>query len=766
MAPVAFGPNIPAQHPDLLSFWLPTHCFLGRSLASGHIPTWNPDVMAGVPFAADPQSGWMYLPAMALYGLLPCGRALRWFITAQPILGGLGLYAFLRNEGLSRPAATVGGLVLGLAVGGSALSLALPFAGALAWTAVTLAAASRLLSAPAWPGRLAWIAAVAAAWGQLMAAHPSEGLVGGTAVLAIYVTARLVREVRPGSRPARDPLVLAGLLVVALPVVNLAYLLPRLAYLPRTSISLGYERLDDLATRLTGIAHHSELVASSPTWPMSWLIAPGLYVGAAIALLCFGGWWLRRYRPIVVAFTVVAAIGYVASLGPVARWIGRLAGSSIVGQVYGHQPIRFRYPMLVSMAVLVAVGLEAWTARAWSARQRLLMLAPGLAVWIVVPALLGIDRSVPATVAAGLAATVAAVFVSARRPALALLVPVALALELGASAVAGRGGTRGDPVGFGPLLRPSADAAAYLTPGPFARTIQGTPGVRYVSLDPLGWMPVGYHVRRDPADWPLLGIQQSMVYGGLEEAQGYDPVQPRRFWEFVRAADAPKQMLYNVSFFVRPDPIALDLLRVGWAVAPADPPPVAGTRPVAIDGRWGLFRLAEPEMASVVGSWSLATSPDAALAAVLADGFRPEAGAVLEEAPGGASASSSPAAPAGRAAWTSIGPTAARIDVDAARPAVVVIRNSFDPNWTARVDGRPARMLRADFLLQAVPVPAGRHIVELSYDDPWVGFGLLGSTCGLFALGGSILGLRLIQARRGSGRGRSGPDEGSTAPSP
>ena len=110
----AFLGKLSNQHVDPLAFWLPTHCFLGESLASGHVPTWNPHVMGGVPFAADPQSGWMYLPAMALYTALPCGTAIRWFIVLQPILAGLGTYWFLRSERLSRPAATVGGLMLAL----------------------------------------------------------------------------------------------------------------------------------------------------------------------------------------------------------------------------------------------------------------------------------------------------------------------------------------------------------------------------------------------------------------------------------------------------------------------------------------------------------------------------------------------------------------------------------------------------------------------------------------------------------------------------
>ncbi|HVM33858.1 MAG TPA: hypothetical protein VM784_00745, partial [Actinomycetota bacterium] len=63
---VAFGGMLTTAHPDVLTQWLPVHCFLGKSLAAGNVPQWNPYVMGGVPFAADPQSGWMYLPAMSL----------------------------------------------------------------------------------------------------------------------------------------------------------------------------------------------------------------------------------------------------------------------------------------------------------------------------------------------------------------------------------------------------------------------------------------------------------------------------------------------------------------------------------------------------------------------------------------------------------------------------------------------------------------------------------------------------------------------------
>src|SRR5439155_17204589 len=110
-------PLISSQHPDLLAYWMPTYCHLGASLRqvdiglhvpSLPIPEWNPFSMAGAPFAADPQSGWMYLPAMLVFGGLPCGVAIRAFVVLQPLIAGLGLYAFLRSERVSRVAATVG----------------------------------------------------------------------------------------------------------------------------------------------------------------------------------------------------------------------------------------------------------------------------------------------------------------------------------------------------------------------------------------------------------------------------------------------------------------------------------------------------------------------------------------------------------------------------------------------------------------------------------------------------------------------------------
>jgi uncharacterized membrane protein YfhO len=81
-------------------------------------------------------------------------------------------------------------------------------------------------------------------------------------------------------------------------------------------------------------------------------------------------------------------------------------------------------------------------------------------------------------------------------------------------------------------------------------------------------------------------------------------------------------------------------------------------------------------------------------------------------------------------------------------PAVVLVRNTWDPGWHASVDGHPAPVLQADYLLQAVAVPPGRHIITLEYDDPWIGYGLLSSALVLVGL----LVLAVAIGRRGRAR--------------
>jgi hypothetical protein len=738
----AFRGWVSAQHPDLLAYWLPTHCYLGESLAGGEIPTWNRHVMGGVPFAADPQSGWMYLPAMVLYTALPCATALTWLITLQPIGAGLGAYAFLRGEDVSRPAATSGGVVLALAMAASWTTLALPFAGAMAWTTVLLAAASRYLRASTWSARLAWLLVTALAWGQVAAAHLSHGLVLGTGALAAYIAARSVIEVRGGRRSGRDVLLASLLLLAALPLVNLAYLVPRISYLPRTSLAHGYEGLPAAAVAVGGEAR-----AALPgpgghlDWPLHLATWPGAYLGAAALALSFAWWRSAVRRVIPTALAVFAGVCYILSLEPVAGALTPLALEIPLGSMYAHAPWRLGLGLVLVIPLLTAFGIDAWRS-ARGVRERALMLAPGVLVWWILSPVVTQPARLVLPVA-GAAAGAAALWLAARRGVLSWAVPGILAVELTIGALAGQVIPRhvaangayppGKLRALTPLLEPEWSAASYAGPGPIAAALPPAGSARFLSQDPGNVDPngTGYLGAQRPRHWGLMVNQRAMLFGP-EDVLGYNPFQLRRYWSFIRAVGS-QPIAYHTALLLDPPPVVLDLLQVGTLVGPAADLSSRGLSVVAESRGWSVARLpGRTERAAVLGSWRVAGSTVEALELVLEPGFDPAEEVIIEQDPGIAASPGGSLQGRARFRWTGTG--SAVVEVDSAADGLLLVRNAFDPGWEAAVDGRPAKVLAADFLMQAVPIPAGRHTVQLTYRDPSVGYGLVGSAVTIGAL--------------------------------
>jgi hypothetical protein len=88
---------------------------------------------------------------------------------------------------------------------------------------------------------------------------------------------------------------------------------------------------------------------------------------------------------------------------------------------------------------------------------------------------------------------------------------------------------------------------------------------------------------------------------------------------------------------------------------------------------------------------------------------------------------------AGTARISSLTADRVRLDVELSAPGYAVLVDAYDPGWRARVDGAPARVLRANVAFRAVPVAAGRHVVELIYRPPSVLIGLAITTAGVLA---------------------------------
>ncbi|HJS27096.1 MAG TPA: hypothetical protein VJ913_08230 [Actinomycetota bacterium] len=764
---VAFLPNLTDQHPDILSFWLPRSCLLGEALSNGSVPTWNPYELIGTPFAADPQSGWLYAPTMALSWLFGCGGGLRALIVLNPILAGLGLLWFLRKEGLGRVAATAGGLSVALGISASVVAISLPFAGTLAWTPFVLVGASGYFSASGWR-RIPWLALAAFAWGQVASAHLSHGLVMATALMLAYVVARAVREVRTGASRARPILLLSACFVLFLPLANLAILLPRFSLLGRSTLADGYGALEGTLPRAAGAQDRPiPTMGLWAGWPFAFAAAPGGYLGAGMLVCIPMAFRDAARRFLVVTLAAVAVGGYLltSSLLIGAVWFRDLVLALPFGDVYLHNPGRLRYLLFVIVPILGAVGIQWLLDERPSFGAAVRWIGVGLGAFLALPLLLGarVERFV--LLAIGAVAVVAIVWAIARGKRWApVALCVALALELVAGAIWSsvyRGGTTfigleslDQKTLIAPPLRwPGVELDAYLERGAIARALEAAPNDRYLAwIPPDAYFNKGYLFTRNASDWPALLIGRSVLFG-LRDALGYSPIQLPRYWSYIRSINR-LPVFYNASVIQVPTLEDLRLLGARYLIV-RDVVRDGRLLPPGLSGRTveteGAYRLVEVEgsqpRVSVVPDWQVVPDAIAALGSVGADGFDPATTAVLETDPG---IEPVDGGPPGSASYAEPRPEEVLIHADAPVPSIVVVRNAWDEGWSATVDGEPAPLLPTDLLLQGVPVPAGAHEVRLVYREPALARGLLGSAIIWLGLLGVAV-LILVRDRRNRG---------------
>ena len=92
--------------------------------------------------------------------------------------------------------------------------------------------------------------------------------------------------------------------------------------------------------------------------------------------------------------------------------------------------------------------------------------------------------------------------------------------------------------------------------------------------------------------------------------------------------------------------------------------------------------------------------------------------------------------------WRRDEPDRQSLQVTATDRCFVVIADAWAPGWSARVDGRPARLILVDAALRGVSLPAGSHSLDLAYVPPGWGTGRLLAGLGWLAwIGAGLLAL-------------------------
>jgi len=250
---------------------------------------------------------------------------------------------------------------------------------------------------------------------------------------------------------------------------------------------------------------------------------------------------------------------------------------------------------------------------------------------------------------------------------------------------------------------------------------------------------LSYHGRyRSVGTFPIIVYNRAM-YLGLEDVQGYNPVQVERYVEFMRTMNGGAGQEYHETT-VRAgglDSPLLDLLNVRYAIV--------SVAPNLADGRdrWSVLR--------ITGTWPAAYEDDH-VRILENPGWLPRAWIVHDarEMPA-AEATNLLAYDSGLARQTALverlpeslalspptDPAADMVTIEVHEadeitvravtdaPGLLMLSEVYDPGWTARIDGEAVEILAANGLFRAIPIPAGDHSVTLRYEPDSLRGGLV-----------------------------------------
>lgn len=587
----------------------------------------------------------------------------------------------------------------------------------------------------------------------------SHGLVMCSLLLAAFLVATSVASVRVGEVAGWTAAGRTGLFLIAMPLASLAILIPRLAFIGSSSLHRGY---DALGQPVRSTAHVTDRPLATngvwAAWPLAFGSAPGAYVGAVMLLAVVFAWRDRARRALVVAFGGCLVLTWLLMLNVIvtAGWFQTLLLKVPFGDVYLHNPGRMRYLSMIAIPVLGAIGLQGLRDRPMSESHARRLLAAGVVLLLGVPLLAGGTPFRFILLAVAMLAAVPTLYwlATARKRWAMMAVVTVVSIELLASAVYSgmyQGGTiytgleSGERPNLVPqvLEYPALSETDFLRPTAIADIIRGQPDRYLTYAPPAASFDKGYLFTQRPQDWPALAMERGTLFG-IPDVLGYNPVQLPRYWTYIRATNS-NPVFYNASVLGLPSLQNVRLMGVRYVVVPKGVEAVPEGRIVAGADDYDLVQVYGWESrVSLVDTWTQVERPGDALVGVLDPTFDPARTAFVERDPG---IPQTPNATPGTASYREVTPEDVRISVTTADPALVVVRNSYDPGWSATVDGAPAPVLATDYLAQGVAVPPGTHEIRLVYRDDDIARGMAAGVIVWLLLLASI-GVAMFRERR------------------
>ena len=675
-------PSPDAPYSDLLISHYPIALFLKRAISEwGAIPLWNPSILSGYPFAANPLSGLWYPPGwLALLFPLPLGFNL--LVMAHLLIGGIGLYRLLRLEDLSHTAALFGALAfeslpkLFAQYGAGHLTLVY----AISWTPWLLVlhvARCKLHVGFGEGGSWRRLLQPAVILALIFLADPRWAPYAGLLWL-VYATAHRQSTIRTNPGKGGQP-----------PTSNLQSLIPNLLISALLAAPLALPLLEytRLSTR-SALAVEDVFAHSLPPAHLLGFLFPDfggfhewmLYLGGVVLVLIFvailAGIRRKHIRFWLMVF-VVSALFALGSNLPLLPALARMPGFDLL-----RVPARALFLTGLAGAILASHGLDALIAGMMTRRRTLALGLTGLAAFCVI-------FTLSVGVLTGLWAR---------------------------EFLWGAGAILAGSLWVFVLLKGWLPRQIWLV-GLFGLAIfdWGAVNISVLSFRPESLVSserevLGEYLAEQPGDFrvysPSYSLPQAVAgFYGLELADGVDPLQLAAYADFMDRATGVPRDGYSVTLPpfsdgdpeadnapYRPDPVLLGLLNVGY---------VAATYELPVDGL---------TLRGKIGSvWLYENNkvlPRAWVQPVDADiGVEVSAAKII--------------------AW---GPN--KISLRADGPGLLVLSENVYPGWRVSVDGESAEMEAPLGFLRGVRIASGEHKVIFSYRPVSVYLGL-----GCFFLG-------------------------------
>ena len=705
---------------DTARLYAPLRPLVVDALRNGSLPLWNPHEGTGHPLLAEGLHG--VLHPLSLLAALLAPTSMNALLLAYLVAAALGAWVLARELGRSEVAAALCAITYGLSGFVTSMTDNLVFlagAATLPWLVAGLRACAR-------PGALPLLGAAAGVCCALLSGDVQSALVGTAlgAILAFEAGGR--RALRRAGLGLSLGVLLAA--VQWLPtLMNLQQTDRKLALgeAARRQWALHPLRLLELATpglfgTRAGSMDAALMRALGDSAPFALPFANAVHVGLPVLLLASRGALADRGARWLAVTTLVLL------------WLalGQHAGAA---QLLGDLPLwgSFRYAekltgaLSLVLALLAARGLDreleatvpSWLPAAAAVATGLL----GALLWFGEPLL-----ALPADALAVAFGNLRSGFgwVAAATLAMAVLLALPqngrgirawlLVIAMWSCCVAAL------PWSIHPMPQ------GCVGPDWLAHLEAPLPGVRIATPTPHDASPSQPDAwRRTWCELPELGVPAFGAAVGVGQIDLYTGLDPIRFLKVYFAFGEQRWRAlrrFGVTHVVAAVPVqAGDAETLAAATQ--------GGRVVATSPDGGLQAWSVPHRpwASFASAASFAPTPQQTLVRLQALVARGSDEVVVQ-------ADAAPAVGSGRILALRRGAEQVEIEAEASSPALLVVNDAWSPGWTARVDGSPAPVLPADVLVRAVPFPAGRHRLAMTYDPPEVRAGLALSGLGLVLL--------------------------------